>query len=106
MRFALVFEDTGHGDLWGGEPDDSAGRDGGEEVRVHFPMVRLRGGRERNHPRVLLEEQKKQAFSICLAAAEKNGSAIGTHSLLYCSSLRTRGPKQLSVRRIDGFEQE
>ena len=40
------------------QPGDSADRDGGEALRVHLPVVRLRRRCQRDHPRLFLEEPR------------------------------------------------
>src|SRR5271165_321730 len=65
MRLAPVLKGQGHGDFRRGESGDSASGDGGEEIRLHFALVCLRGDRERDHSRVLLEESRTKAASVC-----------------------------------------
>ena len=64
MRLAPVLEGQGHGDLWLGQSGDSAGSDGGEEIRLHFAMVCLCSGRKRHHSGLLLEEPSSKTFSV------------------------------------------
>ena len=56
LRLAVLFEGEGDGDLRRGQPGDFAGGDGGEAVRLHFAVVRVCGGGERDHSGLLLEE--------------------------------------------------
>ena len=56
VRIAVLLGGQGHGDLWGGQPGDSADGDGGEAVRVHFAVVCVCGGGERDYSGLLLEE--------------------------------------------------
>ena len=56
VRLAVLLGGEGHGDLWCGQPGDFVDGDGGETVRVHFSLVRVCGGGERDYSSLLLEE--------------------------------------------------
>ena len=49
----------------GGQPGDSAGGDGGEAVCVHFALVCVCRGGERDYSGVLLEEPVTEAVQVC-----------------------------------------
>src|SRR5580658_2870987 len=64
MRLAVLLENQGHGRLRSGESGYSADRNGGQAVRLHVTLVRLRGSGQRDHSRVFLEEQPAQAVPV------------------------------------------
>ena len=61
---AFLLQNSGHDPLRRGEFGHSAGRDGGQAVRVHLTVVCLCGSRERDHPRILLEEPQTPALPL------------------------------------------
>ena len=67
------------GSLRRGKPDDSAGCDGVQAVRVHLAVVRVRGDRQRDHPRLLLEKQRTPALPLraFLVNANHNSITVG-----------------------------
>ena len=64
LRFAVFFEGQGDGSLRCGKPCDSPGCNGGQAVCVHFAVVCVRGDRESDHPRLLLEKQRRPAVPL------------------------------------------
>ena len=61
LRLAVLLASEGHGDLWRGQPGDSADGDGGETVCFHFALVCVCGGRERDYSGLFLEEPADEA---------------------------------------------
>ena len=63
-RFAVFLEGEGDGNFRRGEPDDSSGCNGVQALRVHLAVVRVCGGRKSDHPRLLLEKQRRSAVPL------------------------------------------
>lgn len=63
----FFFADPDDGCLRRREPDDPSDCHGGEAVRIHIGMVRVCGGRERDHPRIFLGQPRRAAISLCVA---------------------------------------
>ena len=49
------------------QPGNSPGCNGGQALRLHFALVRLRRGRKRDHPRLLLEKSRKPPVALRVA---------------------------------------
>src|SRR5580658_3440153 len=56
LRFTVLFKDQNDGAVRRGQPGNTADGYGGQALRVHFAVVCIRGGRECNHSRLLLEK--------------------------------------------------
>ena len=61
LFFSKIKDD---GNLRRGKPGDSPGCNGGQAVRVHLAVVCVRGGRKCDHPRLLLEKQRRAAVPL------------------------------------------
>jgi hypothetical protein len=61
---AIFLEDPDDGNLRRGEPGDPAGGHGVQAVRVHLTVVRVRGGRQCDHPRLLREKPRRPAVPL------------------------------------------
>src|SRR5579863_1316155 len=66
LWFAVFLEDQDDGGLRRGQPGDPAGGHGGQALCLHVAMVCVRGGRERDHPRVFLEKPRRTAVCVCV----------------------------------------
>jgi hypothetical protein len=64
LRLALLFQGQGHGPLRLRQPHHPASRDGGKALRLHKPLVRLRGHSQRDYPRLLLEVRRHPPLQI------------------------------------------
>ena len=71
LRFAVFLEGQGDGDLRRGKPDHSSGRHGGQALRLHLALVCVRGDRECDHPRLLLEKPRRPAVPLRIAKANR-----------------------------------
>ena len=66
LSLAIFPDDKNDGSLRCGKPGDSPRRNGIQALRLHVALVRVRGNRKRNHPRVFLEEQRGPAVPLRL----------------------------------------
>ena len=64
MWLTFLLKTHRHNHLRSGKPRHSGDRDGGQAVRVYLTAVCLRGGRECDRPRLLLEKQRREATSL------------------------------------------
>ena len=65
LRLAVILESKRHGDLRTRQHGHPAGGHGGQALRLHLAVVRLRSSGQRDHSRLLLEEQWNQAVEVC-----------------------------------------
>jgi hypothetical protein len=67
LRFSVFLEDQDDGYLRRCKPGNSPGCNGVQAVRVHLPLVCIRGGRQCHHSRLLPEQPPTAAVPLCLA---------------------------------------
>ena len=67
LWLAVLLEDQDDGNFGWGKPGNTAGRTTNQAVRFHLAMVCIRGRRQRDHSRVLLEKPGRAAVPLRVA---------------------------------------
>ena len=84
VRFAVFLENQADDPLRRGQPGDSTDRHGGQALRLHLAVVRLRRGRQCDHPRLLLANPLEPALRL-------RAPAVTRRRFSGCPTLRVRG---------------